>query len=49
MIEVKNLEKSFGKLRVLRGISETVKEKEVLCDRAFGFRKKYISQMSQSS
>lgn len=31
MIEVKNLEKSFGKLRVLRGISETVKEKEVVC------------------
>ena len=31
MIEVKNLEKSFGKLCVLRGISETVKEKEVVC------------------
>jgi ABC-type polar amino acid transport system ATPase subunit len=31
VIEVKNLEKSFGKLRVLRGISETVKEKEVVC------------------
>jgi len=31
VIEVKNLEKSFGKLCVLRGISETVKEKEVVC------------------
>lgn len=31
MIEVKNLEKSFGDLQVLRGISETIKEKEVVC------------------
>lgn len=31
MIEVKNLEKSFGNLHVLRGITETVKEKEVVC------------------
>lgn len=31
MIEVRNLEKSFGKLHVLRGISETIEEKEVVC------------------
>ena len=31
MIEVRNLEKSFGELKVLRGITETVKEKEVVC------------------
>ncbi len=31
MIEVKNLEKSFGKLRVLKGINETVKDGEVVC------------------
>ena len=31
MIEVRNLEKSFGDLHVLRGISETIKEQEVVC------------------
>ncbi|MDD4121830.1 MAG: amino acid ABC transporter ATP-binding protein [Eubacteriales bacterium] len=31
MIEVSNLSKSFGKLEVLRGISETVRESEVVC------------------
>ncbi len=31
MIEVKNLCKSFGDLEVLKGISETIKEQEVVC------------------
>lgn len=31
MIEVKNLSKSFGELKVLNGISETINEKEVVC------------------
>lgn len=31
MIEVKNLEKSFGDLHVLRGINETVNDGEVVC------------------
>ena len=31
MIEVRNLEKSFGDLHVLRGINETVSEGEVVC------------------
>lgn len=31
MIEVKELKKSFGKLQVLRGISEKVEEQEVVC------------------
>ena len=31
MIEVRNLEKSFGDLHVLRGINETIKEQEVVC------------------
>lgn len=31
MIEVKDLKKSFGKLQVLRGISEKVEEQEVVC------------------
>ncbi|MCQ4637250.1 amino acid ABC transporter ATP-binding protein [Anaerovorax odorimutans] len=31
MIEVKNLEKAFGDLKVLRGITETIKEQEVVC------------------
>lgn len=31
MIEVRNLEKSFGDLHVLRGITETIKEQEVVC------------------
>ncbi len=31
MIEVKNLEKSFGKFQVLKGINETVKDGEVVC------------------
>lgn len=31
MIEVRNLEKSFGSLQVLRGISEIIKEQEVVC------------------
>ena len=31
MIEVKNLEKSFGKHPVLRGINETINEGEVVC------------------
>ena len=31
MIEVKNLEKSFGKNHVLRGINETINEREVVC------------------
>ena len=31
MIEVKNLEKSFGELKVLRGITETIEEQEVVC------------------
>ena len=31
MIEVKDLHKSFGKLNVLTGITETIKEQEVVC------------------
>lgn len=31
MIEVKNLHKSYGKLEVLKGITETIAEKEVVC------------------
>ena len=31
MIEVKNLEKSFGNLHVLRGITEKIEEQEVVC------------------
>ena len=31
MIEVKNLCKSFGDLQVLKGISETIKDREVVC------------------
>ena len=31
MIEVNNLNKEYGKLKVLRGISETIKENEVVC------------------
>lgn len=31
MIEVKNLEKSFGDLHVLRGIDEVIKDGEVVC------------------
>lgn len=31
MIEVKNLEKSFGKNHVLRGINDTINEGEVVC------------------
>jgi ABC-type polar amino acid transport system ATPase subunit len=31
VIEVKDLYKSFGDLKVLKGISETIKEKEVVC------------------
>ena len=31
MIEVKNLHKSFGKLDVLKGITETINDKEVVC------------------
>ena len=31
MIEVSNLTKEYGKLQVLRGISETIKENEVVC------------------
>ena len=31
MIEVKDLKKSFGKLQVLRGISEKIEEQEVVC------------------
>ncbi len=31
MIEVKNLCKSFGDFQVLKGISETIKEQEVVC------------------
>ena len=31
MVEVKNLEKSFGKNHVLRGINETINEGEVVC------------------
>ena len=31
MIEVKNLEKSFGNLRVLKGISETICDNQVVC------------------
>ena len=31
MIEVKNLHKAFGKLEVLKGITETINEKEVVC------------------
>lgn len=30
MIEVKNLHKSFGKLEVLKGITETIQEKEIV-------------------
>ena len=31
MIEVKNLYKKFGDLEVLKGISDTIDEKEVVC------------------
>lgn len=31
MIEVSNLKKEFGKLKVLQGISETIQENEVVC------------------
>ncbi len=31
MIEVKDLHKSFGKLDVLRGITETIQDREVIC------------------
>ncbi|NLA69753.1 MAG: amino acid ABC transporter ATP-binding protein [Clostridiales bacterium] len=31
MIEIKNLRKSFGSLEVLKGINQTVEQKEVLC------------------
>lgn len=31
MIEVRNLQKQFGSLKVLRGINETIKENEVVC------------------
>ena len=31
MIEVKDLHKSFGKLHVLTGITETIKDQEVVC------------------
>jgi len=31
VIEVKNLHKSFGKLDVLKGITETINDKEVVC------------------
>lgn len=31
MIEVRNLMKSFGKLQVLNGITETIRENEVVC------------------
>jgi len=31
VIEVNNLTKEFGKLKVLRGITETIKENEVVC------------------
>ena len=31
MIEVKNLHKKFGDLEVLKGISDTIDEKEVVC------------------
>ena len=31
MIEVKDLKKSFGKLDVLKGITETIEDKEVVC------------------
>ena len=31
MIEVKDLHKSFGKLNVLTGITETIKDQEVVC------------------
>lgn len=31
MIEVKDLHKSYGKLDVLRGITETIQDQEVVC------------------
>ncbi|MBQ3281219.1 MAG: amino acid ABC transporter ATP-binding protein [Eubacterium sp.] len=31
MIEIKNLKKSFGDLKVLKGIDQTIEDKEVLC------------------
>ena len=31
MIKVKDLHKSYGKLEVLKGVTETIKEKEVVC------------------
>lgn len=31
MIEIKNLKKSFGALKVLKGIDQTINDKEVLC------------------
>jgi ABC-type polar amino acid transport system, ATPase component len=31
VIEVNNLEKEYGKLKVLRGITETIRENEVVC------------------
>ena len=31
MIEVKGLKKAFGNLEVLKGITETINDKEVVC------------------
>lgn len=31
MIEVKDLHKSYGKLNVLQGITETIQDQEVVC------------------
>ena len=31
MIEVKDLHKSYGKLDVLQGITETIQDQEVVC------------------
>ncbi|MDQ1253165.1 MAG: glutamine transport system ATP-binding protein [Euryarchaeota archaeon] len=31
MIEVNNIHKSFGKLKVLKGITEKIEEREVVC------------------
>ena len=49
MIEVKNLCKSFGDLQVLKGISETINDREVVCVIGhFRFRQEHIPALSES-
>ena len=50
MIEVRNLEKSFGDLHVLRGINETVNDGEVVCViGTFGIGQEHVPPLSQPS